>query len=396
MAVSREVKVGLFAFLGLVGAASIIFLIGDNRSLFDRKVPYLVQFEDVQGVKPGSTVRMGGLDIGTVSSVRYPEDPTQRLIEVRLSIVRREAQRIREGSLASIAPKGLLGDKLVTISPGLPEGAPIPAGGLLQSTPAEDFTQILSRLDSLTGTAKSVLVNLETATHALADEQFQDDLRQGVGALAQILVAVNSGSGYAARLLHDQKEADRLSNVLGNVEKTTQQLNQLLASVDHVVDRVNSGPGLAHELVYGQSGSQALAQLGGAADEVGKVLAGVRGGNGLAHGLLFGDTGAGGDSALGDKVAGDLSAMSSDLRAMLGDMRQGKGTLGALLVDPSVYEDLKLLLGNVQRNQALRALVRYSIQKDAPNVEVVDPEQGEARGGSVPVAPRGSPSAAQR
>jgi hypothetical protein len=38
-----------------------------------------------------------------------------------------------------------------------------------------------------------------------------------------------------------------------------------------------------------------------------------------------------------------------------------------------VYEDLKLLLGNVQRNQTLRALVRYSIQRDAPNVEVVDP-----------------------
>jgi hypothetical protein len=43
------------------------------------------------------------------------------------------------------------------------------------------------------------------------------------------------------------------------------------------------------------------------------------------------------------------------------------------LVDPSVYEDLKMLLGNVQRNQALRALVRYSIQRDAPGVEVVDP-----------------------
>ena len=70
MAVSREVKVGLFVFLGLFGAAAIVFLIGDNRSLFDAKVSYRAQFADVQGVKPGSTVRMGGVDIGTVSSVR--------------------------------------------------------------------------------------------------------------------------------------------------------------------------------------------------------------------------------------------------------------------------------------------------------------------------------------
>jgi phospholipid/cholesterol/gamma-HCH transport system substrate-binding protein len=45
-------------------------------------------------------------------------------------------------------------------------------------------------------------------------------------------------------------------------------------------------------------------------------------------------------------------------------VRAGKGTVGALLVDPSVYEDLKMVLGNVERNRALRALVRYSIKKD--------------------------------
>jgi phospholipid/cholesterol/gamma-HCH transport system substrate-binding protein len=94
---------------------------------------------------------------------------------------------------------------------------------------------------------------------------------------------------------------------------------------------------------------------------------------------------------LGDQLAGDLSGMSGDLRAILADMRQGKGTLGALLVDPSVYEDLKMLLGNVQRNQALRALVRYSIRRDAPEVEVVDPapepKNAEAAGGvSSPAA----------
>ena len=34
------------------------------------------------------------------------------------------------------------------------------------------------------------------------------------------------------------------------------------------------------------------------------------------------------------------------------------------IVDPSVYEDMKLVLGNVERNDVLRALVRYSIKQD--------------------------------
>jgi len=56
-------------------------------------------------------------------------------------------------------------------------------------------------------------------------------------------------------------------------------------------------------------------------------------------------------------------------------VKAGKGTVGALLVDPSVYEDMKLVLGNVQRNDVLRALVRYSIKQDEkkPAAEVKDP-----------------------
>ena len=60
----------------------------------------------------------------------------------------------------------------------------------------------------------------------------------------------------------------------------------------------------------------------------------------------------------------NLNAMSDDLRAIVGNLKQGKGTLGALLVDPTVYEDIKSAVGNVERNEVLRALVRYSIKQD--------------------------------
>jgi phospholipid/cholesterol/gamma-HCH transport system substrate-binding protein len=76
----------------------------------------------------------------------------------------------------------------------------------------------------------------------------------------------------------------------------------------------------------------------------------------------------------------DLAAITGDVRVMAQNMREGKGTLGALMVDPSVYEDLKLLLGNVQRNEVLRALVRYSIKQDEerPRVEIRDPDPAPA------------------
>ena len=389
-------KVGGFVLAGLIGAGGIIFLIGDNRSLFDSKVQFHTQFDDVQGVKPGSTVRMGGVDIGNVAHVRYPDDPRKSVIEVELNVVKREAVRIREGSKASIAAKGLLGDKMVTITAGPPDRPQIPAGGEIATEPAQDFTQAFGKLDDLATSAKNVLSNLDAATGTLADEQVRNDLRHGLSALSHIMVSLDSGPGYVSRLLHDESEANRLSNTIANLERMSARLDRVLAGVDQTVARVNEGPGLAHEVVYGESGSRALAQVGGAADELGKTLAGIRSGNGLAHGILFGASD--GDSVLGNQLAGDLSGMSTDLRGMVADLRQGKGTLGALLVDPSVYEDLKMLLGNVQRNQALRALVRYSIQRDdgPAGVQVVDPDAEEKKGVAATPVTHGSKAASAK
>jgi phospholipid/cholesterol/gamma-HCH transport system substrate-binding protein len=52
---------------------------------------------------------------------------------------------------------------------------------------------------------------------------------------------------------------------------------------------------------------------------------------------------------------------SEELRAMLANVNKGQGTLGRLIVDPSIYDDLKLILGNVERSAALKFLVRYAI-----------------------------------
>src|SRR6185369_9214015 len=140
------------------------------------------------------------------------------------------------------------------------------------------------------------------------------------------------------------------------------------ASINSILARVENGPGLAHEVLYGEESAKAVSQFGGAADELRLTLKGVREGNGLAHGVLFGGND---DSA---QVMNNINQMSGDLKQIVADMKAGKGTLGALLVDPSVYEDLKVVLGNVERNKALRALVRYSIRRDGapPAVEVRD------------------------
>jgi phospholipid/cholesterol/gamma-HCH transport system substrate-binding protein len=378
MAGAREIKVGAFVLAGIVIIGILVFLIGEERSMFARKVEYKAVFKDVQGLKEGSGVRMGGVDVGNVVSVGYSDDPKDLQLYVTISVVESESRRIREDSLASIDNKGLLGDKMVTIKPGNPDKPAIPENGVIPTAPGDDLGEMMARVSSIGAKAEKVVSNLEKTTGALSDKEFTEDLKGTVRSLNSVLTALDKGDGYASRVLHDPKEAEKVSRTLANLERSTAELNKTIGNVNKIVHRVESGPGFAHEVIYGQGPNKTLESFGRAADEVAITLKGVREGNGPAKSLLYGDEGS-------QELMGNLNAMSKDLRHIVADVRAGKGTIGALLVDPSVYEDIKLMLGNVERNKTLRALVRYSIKRDekAPSVRVVDPAPAKAPSGGV-------------
>jgi phospholipid/cholesterol/gamma-HCH transport system substrate-binding protein len=60
-----------------------------------------------------------------------------------------------------------------------------------------------------------------------------------------------------------------------------------------------------------------------------------------------------------------LRALTGDLQAVVARLRQGEGTLGALLEDPTVYEDLSALLRGANRSLILRSLIRSTRDEGA-------------------------------
>jgi phospholipid/cholesterol/gamma-HCH transport system substrate-binding protein len=359
---SSDVKVGLFVFAGLVVTSLVIFLIGDERRLFSSAVIFTCKFADVQGLKQGAPIRMGGIDIGHVDDVGYGKDPLDTTIYVQLSVVRSEAGRVKRDSVAKITTKGLLGDKMIEITKGQLKDA-IPPGGEIT---AEEPGDMFGKVGGLAGKADSTMTNIERLSAELANENLHKDLRETVASANSLLKGVNEGDGYAKRLLVDKNESERISRLVANLDRTSSELNTTLRTLNGILTRVESGPGFAHDVVYGPGPSKEIAQFGAAAEQVTLTLKGIHDSDSLAHDALFGGKGNGAEAIA------NVTALTGDLRAIVADMRKGKGTVGALLVDPSVYEDLKGVLGNVQRNDVLRALVRYSIkedeQKKPPNV----------------------------
>ena len=358
-------KVGIFVLAGLVLAGLVVFLIGDERRLFASSVDFHTKFADVQGLKSGAPIRMGGIDIGHVSEVGYGKDPGDTTVYVTVSIVRSEASRIKTDSVARIITKGLLGDKMLEITKGSSPTALPPGGDVVGEEPDD----MMVKVNSMAAKAEGALDNVKRATDTLADDKLQKDLKSSVSSLNVVLSQVAQGEGYPHRFLTDKEEADRISRTLANLDRATSELELTLRDVRGVVGRVKSGPGFAHDVLYGDGPQKQVEQFGNAAEEVALTLKGVRESDSLAHDVVYGGKGDGAETLA------NVNAITADLRTIVANVKAGKGTVGALLVDPSIYEDMKLVLGNVQRNDVLRALVRYSIKQDEkkPAVELTAP-----------------------
>ncbi len=362
----RDVKVGLFVLASLIVLGVVVMMIGDERQLFARHTEFRAAFKDVNGLMKGSPIRMGGVDIGTVEKLGYGGNADDDTIFVKLSIVESESRRIRVDSIAEVKGKGFLGDKMIVITVGDESLPRLKAGELVKTKETHDLDQIIGDLKNVSAGAERVMEHLETVTESLAQEEFQSDLKKTVTQLSLMTESINSGEGYIGRLLNDGAEANRIEGTIEQFHASAAELEKLLYSARQVMDRVRTGPGLVHEVLYDQGGSHALAQVGDAAEEVGLTLKGIREKKSLVNNILYGEES-------GD-IMKNLTTASSDLQAIVHDVRAGKGTLGAFLSDPSVYEDIKVLLGNVGRNRSLRALVRYSIKQDEASGRVLEPK----------------------
>jgi phospholipid/cholesterol/gamma-HCH transport system substrate-binding protein len=363
---NRQIKVGIFVLFALSLCGLAIFLIGDSRRLWESKTTYKAAFADVAGLKPGSPIRMGGLDVGTVTSVGHADNAGDTRIYVAFAVDKAEAARVREDTIARVAPKGLLGDKMIefTVSDGrMPPQDP---SKLMRSEEPRDMFAVANELASRT---QKVIERLDPLAERLGDPKFADDIRGSAQDLRMIMDAIAKNDSVAHRLLFDAEEGRKFSVLLSNLAGTSANVNAILGDVKDITAHVKDGPGLAHAAVYDGDMS---ANAAGVLSEIHQDLEAIRKGNGIAHAVLYGDDPS-------QHFMSNLNAMSDDLRQIVASVKAGKGTIGALLVDPSVYEDIKSAVGNIERNQVLRAIVRYSIKADEQKPQVSTPNPAASK-----------------
>jgi len=235
--------VGMFVFIALlVGSGFVVFMGGS--SLFGKEMKVGTVFEDVRGLNVGAPVFVSGIQVGRVSEISFPGDKAPAAgasptILVSVSVFSQFHDRIRKDSEASITTQGVLGDKVLVISPGSFEAGAVESGGNIASkkekelsdylakgsNAVDDFAEIARNLNLLlrdvqgSGKVKSILANFEKATAQLAAST-KDDLGPTLKSLRAILSKVERGEGTLGALINDSSLHEDLRTVLGGAKRS--------------------------------------------------------------------------------------------------------------------------------------------------------------------------------
>jgi phospholipid/cholesterol/gamma-HCH transport system substrate-binding protein len=295
-----ELRVGIFVLVGLSVLAAGIFYVTGAGTLGPkyRLVTYL---PDVSGLANGAPVRLDGVEIGNVESIKIAPRTGNiardkvRNIEVVLRVAKKYQGDILTDSETSLITEGLLGNEYVEVTRGF-TGVPLKDGEEVHGSAGLALKEVMAR-------GADTLQNLQ----ALSDT------------IAELIDGVKQGKGTLGKLITDQEAYNHLNNILAKGEV--------------IVANVQAGQGTLGKLV---ASDEMYNKVDKGLDNVNVILTDVRSQKGTIGKLLY-------DPSLYDEAKQAISNGNS----VIGDIRAGKGTLGKLATDDTLYMKLKETSENV-------------------------------------------------
>ena len=114
-----QLKVGVVALTSFVIVFVLVFLLTSSRGVFQQNELLLTYMEDASGMATGTPVRLNGITVGFLDSLKLTgnRDP-KRAVQFDLMVKRKFLADIPVDSVAAIAAANLLGDKFINITRG--------------------------------------------------------------------------------------------------------------------------------------------------------------------------------------------------------------------------------------------------------------------------------------
>lgn len=314
MAMSREVRVGLFLVVAFLILIALFELVG-KETIFARMVEYRTSFKAIPGLKLGDPVRLAGVDVGTVRDIRV----IGARVEVAMQV--KPGTPVKTDSIATIKLTSLLGTNFVDLTFGSPAAQLAPEGSLLPSSEPPDLNTLLARLNDAAG-------DVQTLTRQLNEGLGKsiEPITSAFQSMDKIAKKIEKGEGTLGRLIAD----DGLYREIRGMAANMHQVSDKLARGQGTLGKLLADDGLYRDL-RGLS-----ADLRGTTGSLSRVMKDIESGKGSLGKLVR-------DEALYDEAREALSG----LRAVSKRISEGQGTLGKLMNDDALYTDMRSAVGSL-------------------------------------------------
>lgn len=251
-ALTKEVKIALVTIVGVV-----ILFFGMNflkgLNLFSSTDDYFIEFKDISGLSSSSPIYADGYQVGTVKDVIYDytnTNPTKVVVAID------KAMRIPEGSSAEIVSDMMGNVKVNLLLANNPRSRIMPGqtirgdvnngamGQLSAMIPAVEA--MLPKLDSILASVNALIADPALAQTLHNVETVTQNLTTSSAELNKLMVTMNHGvptmMTKANRVLDN---ADVLTANLASLDlaSTKQQVDNTIASVQQLTNRLNSNDG---------------------------------------------------------------------------------------------------------------------------------------------------------
>lgn len=282
--ISLELKVGavVITLLAIVGMMSL--KIGEN--IFGQSGYSLyVTFKSAQSLYTETQVSIAGVMVGTINDIQLTPDG-----HARLELIVSHGVDIYEDAVATVATKGIIGEKMILIEQGTPGSYVLQDGDTIINVknPVE-MAEIMEKLDDIAGdlqevtgtlrrtfgteegeeTFRAILTDLRETTHRLA-ESVQFSQSRFERTIDNVAILSDTLREQAPDMMANLKRVsesleqlvsgneDQIDSTIENLVQATDSLNTSLERVASVARKIDEGEGTVGQLINNEETARKL------------------------------------------------------------------------------------------------------------------------------------------
>ncbi len=327
---SIEVKVGILILVSLGILAAFVLIMGGLS--FEKTYTIFVDFDNPGGLQSGAPVRIAGVKCGKVTELQFmggrvdPKTNRRTLVRAKLSIEQRVKDSIHEDADFYVTTQGVLGEQFLAIEPGSPQKPVLAENTVVKGIDPPRLDLFLAKAYELLDTTmtgirnnRELISEIATNTAGLLKNLnlVLVDNRERINRIVANLEALSEeAKTLTVNARRNYVDNPKIARTIDNVDKISSEIQR------------DSGPMM-------KDAREAIANLNRAS----KVIGGEEEQKKLQKTI---------DDVA--QLAARANATAADAQVIVQHIKKGQGTVGALVMDEAIYDDVQEMVRDLKHN----------------------------------------------